>query len=1039
MIEYQTGRFQPLSPAKRVVPGNCLCSPADYIPGLIDYHLIKGAAKLLELETAKDRGFKLMDAEKLCIHNCVLRIPGVLEMRLIESVHANYGADVTVCERRLSVGAHNGWELVNTSKLRNSITLSGEGTTTTLSCSGTLIVDNVFACAGMAVTFVLEYTLRLIRPGTEEETRTVVLADLIVVLNLEETTRKFRARTIRARMNTETGQSVVDSPIWVPSESLQGSDWRIELECELSNKESPPPVQKVNQETAVSLDFHAVVQAPDAVAEASARKQREEEEKAREDELERERLRQENEYNQKQEELRRLERDLEARQKSAVPPPPLLEEKLAVKSSIARPVQAPAIVPRRKPADIQPDLQDPFKASTVTFCFEGFTLKGSMLKGMSAVPESVCISLRFFAFSTTYTPAARLALVTKDGSYYTLTSSQEVKKWTNVSCQGSELKVQFDVDPGLDPEVPVETQTRDFLNYLAYSTMTVCVWNADGLLPLGCASMKLQSLLRRGAPSWGFSRECEVRGEDGNPIGDLRIRVENVGRIPGETVHRDLALTITTTPHKGRTMIPIMVRPDEPDSAYLLRTSIVAGRRGEYSQVDIEKRRSKVQAAGMSAVLRRMETERTKYPCVCYSLGQPTVFPVLLLNPREEDCICTLHVDDPEAECKLVTSPEEWQFLVSQEGYDPPNDWTILQNTERIALKPKEQTLLLFKIWLLTPPKTCERVVTILAKETITNTTILRKEINLRFRDTYYNSWRMLNVPQSQMVDLAPAVRGWSEELVQFASAVRCSDPKAKVRLEEGRLTVDFLSPVAPSDAELFLFLYADEYCYTMLSITCVHVRAHDCINLAGIAGNKLTQMLAFNSKLSLREQCRCGNGDAGGVQGKRPVGAGGRPGNLQRGDQAERLCSVRGDPVSARHVPSSVALCRYYAADSFLFRVDFNSKEILGRWMLRLDMQKPNITLKYNIRAPIGEVSQTEFAYQNSSLQEHTYEFSTSHPEVVNLPQSTMTLKPGEKTSVPMVLKAMDKPRQAQLLIFAVQVEGGTHEALLFTISYVL
>ncbi len=118
---------------------------------------------------------------------------------------------------------------------------------------------------------------------------------------------------------------------------------------------------------------------------------------------------------------------------------------------------------------------------------------------------------------------------------------------------------------------------------------------------------------------------------------------------------------------------------------------------------------------------------------------------------------------------------------------------------------------------------------------------------------------------------------------------------------------------------------------------------------------------------------------------------------------------------------------------------IDFNTKELLGRWLLRLDMQKPNITLKYNIKAPIGEVSQTEFVYQNASAQSHTYEFSTSHPDLVHIPQNSVALQPGDRASVPIVLKAMDKPKQAQLLIFVLESESGKHEALLFTISYVL
>ncbi len=118
---------------------------------------------------------------------------------------------------------------------------------------------------------------------------------------------------------------------------------------------------------------------------------------------------------------------------------------------------------------------------------------------------------------------------------------------------------------------------------------------------------------------------------------------------------------------------------------------------------------------------------------------------------------------------------------------------------------------------------------------------------------------------------------------------------------------------------------------------------------------------------------------------------------------------------------------------------IDYNTKEVLGRWMFRLELVMPAISYKYSIQAPIGEISQATFTYQNETAAEHTYEFSTSHPDIAYVANNLVKLQPGDKAAVPMVLKVMDRPKQAQILIFAEEKESRKCQALLFTISYIL
>jgi len=106
---------------------------------------------------------------------------------------------------------------------------------------------------------------------------------------------------------------------------------------------------------------------------------------------------------------------------------------------------------------------------------------------------------------------------------------------------------------------------------------------------------------------------------------------------------------------------------------------------------------------------------------------------------------------------------------------------------------------------------------------------------------------------------------------------------------------------------------------------------------------------------------------------------------------------------------------------------------------MFRLNLSSPKISYKYKVKAPIGEVSKAIFNYQNETGSEHTYEFSVSHPDIAFIETPSIKLSPGDKVEVQVILKAMDKAKQAQILVFVEETENCKCEALLFIISYVL
>jgi len=118
---------------------------------------------------------------------------------------------------------------------------------------------------------------------------------------------------------------------------------------------------------------------------------------------------------------------------------------------------------------------------------------------------------------------------------------------------------------------------------------------------------------------------------------------------------------------------------------------------------------------------------------------------------------------------------------------------------------------------------------------------------------------------------------------------------------------------------------------------------------------------------------------------------------------------------------------------------LDYNTKNILGRWLFRLNIVSPVVSYKYSVKAPIGEISSAKFNYANETAVDHTYRFSTSHPNIVSIPKEPIRIKSGDKAEITAMLKVMSKPMQARILIFVKEKETKKCEALLFIISYVI
>eukprot|EP00826_Nyctotherus_ovalis_P006693 TRINITY_DN11611_c0_g2_i1.p1 TRINITY_DN11611_c0_g2~~TRINITY_DN11611_c0_g2_i1.p1 ORF type:complete len:858 (+),score=264.13 TRINITY_DN11611_c0_g2_i1:940-3513(+) len=761
-----------------------------------------------------------------------------------------YTVEIVISERRINIMAHNQWCPINFSKQKNSIALASAGDV--LRSNGSLVVDSVYQAEGVALIFVLEYTLDLLRKGAKSEQRQVVLGEYIYVPADIDSLLKGRTKLLKvhSKMNTDSELSVLQNAIWTP----RMENWEIVLDCEIASSPIDKEITMMRKKQVKELDQSEEI----SISKSFMEKKPTEEKKVK-----------------KEIGAEIVMRPLLSAEVQAEPPEQPVKV-LQHKSELRETVDVERIEPSEvQQLDLRADLDDELKGNSVRVSFIALIAKERM-----TVPERVCFSLKFFSFPMAFTHSAilRAERNSKDNIKYLMVADEGVKKWTNTELHKSKrqiLRLYFDFDPTADPDIPPDIQTYDFLNYLAYNTMRIWVWDADGLIPVGSIKVELSKLLRGGRLSVKNTFEYDLLTDDNEVIGTIELKLKNLGRREGELVKKDFkSLGMTKLPIKGKTRIyskpmtwdkiaELAKYANEPedqkrkdDCVYGYRMKSVkenTGRRQpfwlqESLKAEVEKYRGTSRRINMPKILLGMEVHTASYPLVHYTLGHATLFPLPFANEGKFDTTYNLEIDDPEHIVDLVTNVSEWRFFCAQGEYETFSDWNIAQDRSCIPVPSEDHVLLILKVAVTSYPKVAERVITVSVRDNDNNEVALRKEIKLKFKETYYNAYYVMNVPEEQEIDIALAA-DLPNEVRQSTRVVRCSDEeRVRCNLSEDKLTANYESPSVPEDAELFFYLYADEYCHQLLSIVHANVRAYASISLNGIAGKKMKSSVSFRN-----------------------------------------------------------------------------------------------------------------------------------------------------------------------------------------------
>ena len=837
-----------MAPIKSLIPVNCLCTSKDKIPGIANKYLPHEHDELLAIKSIRSNQL-LMDSAKLHIADCTIELPNDFEQYFIENAKTAYGETVetSIGERRLVAGVHNKWCFVNKSKLKNSITLTVEEDT--LRCNGTLVVDNVYRAEGLALVFLLEYTLRFFKVGCEDEYKQVVLGDLVYAL--EEVDKLGYTKVITLRMNTDPNLSITGTKFWSLPKPPKDRNWTMTFNCVVSSVLLSKELllqKRANASNVVSVSIKPQLQTTllekkprdRSVLETKSKKTLQDQEVG----------------------VGEVENKVERSQMS---------------QNMSFMQEEVSVIPEE--IDLQKDLDDPLKVNSISISFISFSSKRIR-------PEKLCFSFKFFTFPIACTQSVVLKY-DKEGM---MELDDEVRKWSNiVSYDKRILKLNFNFDPTATTDTPQNMQSLEFFNYLTNSILRIWVWNADGLIPLGSMKIRLYRLLRKGVPGIRVKQEVEVLSESNNIIGKIMLHIENIGRQAKDSKMRNNETMLAKSMITFRKNMQAYNQPltlkrttrfldstlkegvDEEQKIgmaqdYSICMSISANKRGisfwgeKEKKTIAEKYYPLSHTIDINKVLHRMTQENIDNPVIYYSIGRTTAFPFLFFNTTGTNSTFSLTLDNPEGNVSIVRDPDEWRFLCIEERYEPPTDFDALYDTEAISLKSGDHLLIILKIRTEIVPKTKEQTLRLVIKNNANNEIEAEKEFKVKYKETYYDSYYVMNVPENQTVGIRLNT-DLHKDYYKHIKAVR-SNGKSKFDWlsSEDKLVANFEAPESPKNTQLLFYLYSDEYYYHLLSIIYVEIRSYKYTEFTGIVAKEIEAIINIPKQEGVQIELKASN-----------------------------------------------------------------------------------------------------------------------------------------------------------------------------------
>lgn len=654
------------------------------------------------------------------------------------------------------------------------------------------------------------------------------------------------------------------------------------------------------------------------------------------------------------------------------------------------------------------EAQDPLKGANFIIQFLAYR----QYNNKKRLPENVCFGLRFYNFSNVITEAAHIRM------------EQMGVPWIIEKLNGpsSEMIVKFEIEA-------CEWDIVDFAKYLMRKTLLVEIWDLASHMILGFCKIPLIDMLRQGRPSVVVTKEYPVCDEfNGDHFGSLQILLRNVGvqsAIRMQPSQNPLKITGGQAKHKYRARAKqLVITQNEPpvpigNDENRKRLRVLEYKKSMKKPGDETWEQEKelneiimIRENRKPLVIKQALREYLSNAQKLYVRpGQVLAFEFILHNPHDfEECF-TMDISDEDL--KVIVSPMEWQWWVSNKNFDRPIDYEILSEDFSIVLRPGETCPIIFKYFSWTP--TSKVISTWVNQSKGSPLCALELEIVPEACPVDYvfhfyeceNRNVKLRLPPLYLYDCP------SKPIIQ------CSYPKTVVQWEgDNEISVEVKVPPAPDTLTFNIIAYESPYCE--------EIKASWEVKLHSLIGMDISVNMGQNTMVRVT----CPGDEA------RTVSL------FSSNDLMVTFPPPHNKPFTlmprtANNLPIMVRSDTPIAQNVRVHCVDVFHKQLVHAWVLKIQTTGTNITQTFELKCPMNSLTEKRVPFVNRSQSWANFHFRSSNTRILEVKENKFALEAGARGFIAIIITPPPVPSVAEVSVFANDSEENIFECLMFKLDF--
>uniref|UniRef100_A0A915BZ95 Nephrocystin-4 n=1 Tax=Parascaris univalens TaxID=6257 RepID=A0A915BZ95_PARUN len=725
-----------------------------------------------------------------------------------------------------------------------------------------------------------------------------------------------------------------------------------------------------------------------------------------------------------------------------------------------------------KKANMSIELNDRLSTNEVIIQFLAIVDIGSTASHTNP-PQSVFFTMNFYRFQQI---TSERLLVYRGNDDETQSQPCVLKRVGNdgklIEIQGDGFTVKYTVDRNSIPD----GEEDDFISYLLLNNLAVDVWDADSLLPRGCANLPLNCLMRQGCEAVQANLQVPVV-ESALPSSPqinfvLLVRIANVGHPSTKSIDlthsRTSAIVSRRLNRLGQNEVDsykIRAKPLSPIHETAMQRFLAAQkldiklryeeifnedslrrirdfRNGQTAQKNLvtkgslkrfifhqeleayKKLRNESKASKLlKAVFKAITTEHRIFP----SFGEVYFFEFLLQNTEPEPINVIIEITEPSL--SVVLDNEAWDFFKRSNDIHSPVERDLFNVTTgvdgdrevRIFLKAMEAIFVPFKYDAFIPSKERRNSeVKVVFKKCDTGEPIAIIDLIAEIRaDIIDQSFRFIHEAEKRFSRII-RISGTRDNRPVLST--RCSDASALVTIKNASdgsqdLLITCYSDTSASLRSFLIFLYGDKYAYRLIAVWAIHLHCALPISVNAVQAQPVKFSLIFKTDSN---------------------------------DRLVQLFSSSSQIVFAPSQPFLTSNARlheiiahftpYFTGEkAFLIAaVDTRSHQLLNQWILSANVEPPNILKSFHIDILLNCTETKMITINNEYNIARMYRIISSRPEFVRVDDEIVCLEARSSVDISITFLPLTRPLSVEVVLFVSNVENDLQEeAYLLTVNY--